>query len=366
MTAAISSPTYPVPGQRCEITFSGLNSATNQITLYPISAPEGSRIRENIEAKSGQRVEEYTGKSSLPWVLTPDVGGRYEFTLEESTIGDPRGRAFDLDTRGSPDPVITQTSTVSFFVGERMAFRLGQYPDQAKLNCYVWDETIRATTLAAHGEDTPALSGGTSPRAGIAILDSDLVAAAAAMANTTVSAFIGVFSDDFDACRNEYDEHVLQVTGFGGIHVNQGDTFVCGAGVTAANVVTAEQGLSTLRNLLVGHASALINADESELHLIYPDGGAEAFQTSGSAGSRADQYTALADIVNRLEEHVGPASFGLWHTDALLPGTVTGLSPLLALCRLYLLALRVEIFSVPDGRNAGAARLEQLAGFEKS
>jgi hypothetical protein len=363
----VSLPVYPIPEQRCELTFSGLDPATNQITIYPVSAPIGSRVRGDIDASKGTRVEEYTGKSSLPWVFTPDVGGRYVFNVEESTINAPRGKRFDLDTYGSPDPAIAQTSTVSLFVGERMTLSLGESPHAAQLACYVWNETIRATTLAVHGEDTPALSGATSPRSAIAILDAALLADVATMSGSTVAAFTGTFADQFVICRDAYDLHLTDAT-FGGQHENPDDLNLCGEGLRATDQTLAQTALSEFRRRLSAHAVTMTDSGGLGVHWEYPDSASDAFILSGSSGSRSEQYLALADIIVRLENHL--AAFGPggvdWHVGVDNPGTVLGICPMLTLCRDYLRALGSEIVSIPDGRNAGAAKLEQLAGFEKS
>jgi hypothetical protein len=54
---------------------------------------------------------------------------------------------------------------VSLHVGRRVTFKLGRQPDTATLVFFVWNDTIRATTLAVHGETTPTVINPSTPKA---------------------------------------------------------------------------------------------------------------------------------------------------------------------------------------------------------
>ena len=84
MTTLVSAPQYPIPGQACKITFTGLATGANFIRISPISAPIDSLLRKGIDAAKGELVEIHAGSSDTPWDFTPDKAGMCTLRLYQA------------------------------------------------------------------------------------------------------------------------------------------------------------------------------------------------------------------------------------------------------------------------------------------
>ena len=349
----VVAPQYPIPGRECTITFSGLASGTDKIQLFPVSAPVGSALRESIDASKGVRTEIHSGPAGVPWKFAPEVGGVYTFTLQETSIQPAAGSLFQNDTTGAPLPQITQSGQVVLYVGEAMQLTLGESPDEVTLKLYVWNDTVMATSVAVHDEDTPALIEPTSPTADSASYDEELLETVGLLVGKTGTQIAGTLAADFATVRDLYQAHAASVTA----HTNNDDVNTISDGWTATNDKTAAAAINELRSVIAGHTTQLEDLAEAEIHSRID--GETAFFASGAGASRGSKFFALADALVRLRDHAdlsGP------HASVVAVAGAVG--PLTDVHVKYIKALQKGSPDSPDARNPGASILGALGGFE--
>lgn len=353
----VPAPTYPLPGQRCSISFTGLAIGTTKIQLNATNAPDGSAIKGRINAARGEVVNEYSGKSSEPWLFTPDIGGVYTFDLIELQETPASGIQFAGDTSSAPNPTITQQGTVVLYVGEKMTLKLGENPHQCDLIVHVWNDTVRRTTIELHGIESPKLDSPKSPAAASAVYDATLLGLVDALVDVTVATILGTFSADFTAVHTAYNAHV----GDNVVHNNADTDNDLETAWNAYNSKSAAASINELRRRLGVHigTKTLLDGTTTTHDSIE---GTSVFQSSGATDSRASQYFALADAYLRLEAHkvLGAPVHNSSDTD---PAASVG--PLTEICIQYITALQASSPTLPPARNSGAARLEQFGGFTK-
>lgn len=186
------SPTYPVSGRTVKLAF--VASTGTRVRLFIKSAPQDSKFAKELSDSAAQRVQVYSGDIATPFEFFPDVGGVYTFTAQEIQVPTFPG-AFKGDTRGFIDigggtlgteKVLGETD-VTLNVGVRLLFQLGARPDLASLVLWVWGDTIHATTVALHGETTPAIINPVTPRSKTAAKSATVTSALAPLDGMTAT-----------------------------------------------------------------------------------------------------------------------------------------------------------------------------------
>lgn len=352
----ISEPAYPVQGQLCKITFDGLHADTNFVRLFPVSAPIGSKLREALDAAKGQLAEVHSGASGLPWNFTPDKGGVYTFKLDETATQPSSGSLFENDPTGAPQPTPTQSGSVVLYVGQKLEMTLGASPNEVTLRLFVWNDTIRSTTVAVHGEDTPALVNATSVLAENASYDTSVLDAVAALDGLTATAAAGTLPADFLTARGLYIAHASNTTA----HTNNDDVNALSTGWTAANTKAAEEAIRSLRFAIDSHTKQLTDVADATVHPIID--GTTAFVSNGANDEPQTQFFALADAIVRIQQH---AALSGTHASVVAIADQS-VGPLTALCIALIEALQDQTPTIPTAKNPGAARLGQLAGFKEA
>jgi len=199
MSITVSSNiTYPIPGQVLRLTLTPTTG--NYAKVYATAAPPGSKIQADIDKESSGCHLIYEGFTTEPWETQFDVSGLYVLSIDEFSKG---AASYGGGYKGSPDAAPTETrigtTAYSMSIGRRLTTRVGTSKDSATLVLYVWDSTVRATTLSVHGEATPALIDPTTPKAKNAAQVTGIVAALAALAGVAAGTLAGnpvtVFSD---------------------------------------------------------------------------------------------------------------------------------------------------------------------------
>jgi hypothetical protein len=203
MATLATTPTYPVPERPALVVFSFSVGASNYVRAWCTVAPEGSELANRIAANRLNRALVYQdeGGTKHPWRVTFDRGGEYTFLVQEYTKGNHWGGGYEGDPRGAPTETKVGTeSTLTLHVAQRLTQELGTGPDRATLVLFAHNSRIRETTVATHGERSPAVIEPTSDRARVAALDSDVTTAIAALVDMTpATAFgtVGSVIDDF-------------------------------------------------------------------------------------------------------------------------------------------------------------------------
>jgi hypothetical protein len=206
-------PTYPAPGRKVRVTPTA-GAGGNFARLWLTDAPLGSEWRRKLAESTASRVELAATDSGKAFEFTPDVGGVYVCTAQEYTLGaTAHGGAYE----GDPDGYQTETkvgaeSTVSIYAGERLEQTIGVGADTVRLAVWVWNDTIRQTTLAEHGEATPAVSRPSSDKARIASLSSDVIGALSGLVDQSASIALGTLSTVISDIKTKLLAHEASLT----------------------------------------------------------------------------------------------------------------------------------------------------------
>ena len=359
MPTLTTSPVYPVPGQKVQVTFSALNAATTHVVLTPLLAPVDSELREQID-QHGARVEPvFNELATNRFDFEPDKGGVYTFTLREEQRSLERSKRHEKDTQGSPNPTVVATSTVTISIGEELTLQVGTGEDVTTLRLFVWGDSIRATTLEQHGIATPVLDEPQSQAAENAAIDSSVVSALEALSGQTATTVLGSFNSDFEAVRDNCNTHFSSAV----YHTNSDALRSLGDAYTADSIVAAEKSVNELWARLNDHMLNVTNLDDSvdppfpATHQE-PDGTTYLI-TQGASSTRASQYMALADILVALEVHKDVSDAHLTDDSS---ASVAG-SLLLQVFSAYVRALRASSPASPPEQNSARALLVHFGGF---
>lgn len=360
MPASISpTPTYPIPGERVEISFAGLNAATNAVQLFAVTAPAGSALDTRIKESTKNRVRVFDGDTATKWIFEPDKGGVYTFTLEELTRVSPSLGMFAGDLGGTSSPTAVATTIVTLSVGQKLTHQLGTSQDSAELVVFIWGDYVRATTLPVHGIASPAIINPSSATAAAAIEATDVVAAIAALIDIDAGSILGSVATVFASLRDAYQAHALNATH----HNVDDDVNTIGDGFVATSPKAAENSINELRRQLAAHMENPTDSGGTTRPHDAVDG-ANAFMTSGASTDAATHYAALVDAWIVYSGHIATGS--PVHNSADVTNTAPTLSPLMTLHRRFFEAIADQSPSPPAATNAGVTTLAQRAGFKEA
>lgn len=195
MTTLSTSPIYPAAGFSSRLTF-GLTesgSGSNFVRVWVTAAPVGSEERKQLDAAGGtNRVEFYADLGDqAPKTFLPVVGGKYTFVAQEYTRASRGGYERDPSGAGAETKVGTE-ATLTLHVGQRVTQATGTDSNRAEIVFWVWDDTVRRTFAAQHGEDSPRITAqNPSDRSRAAMESSTVVAALTALIDQDVDDVIG-------------------------------------------------------------------------------------------------------------------------------------------------------------------------------
>jgi hypothetical protein len=195
VTTLATMPVYAPPVRETQVIFTLTGTGANFVRVWVTVAPPDSELRAKLEQSTQSRVEIYKGEGGdkAPLRRKFDKGGKYTLVAQEYTRG---ASDYGGGYEGSPDSAPSETKvgsevTLELFIGQRMTAEIGSSGDAATLVLWVWDNTIRATTIAVHGEASPALQSDQPTARALAAIESATVQAALeAIAGVTVDAAI--------------------------------------------------------------------------------------------------------------------------------------------------------------------------------
>jgi hypothetical protein len=352
------TPTYPIPSEQVSVAFAGLAATTNFVRAFVTAAPKGSELYKRLQTETKERIQVHAGPSDKPWLLTPDVGGVYTYTLEEYQRIDPSAGMFQDDPGGAPSPTVTASGSVTLRIGQKLKHRLGTDRDSAELQVYVWADTVRPTTLEVHGEVTPAIVNPSSPAAEAAIEASAVVTAVDALTNQTATTIVGSEATVFASLRDAYQAHVANAT----FHNAADATNTIGDGYVATSPKASEASINELRRQLRAHMANTVASSATAPH-DNPDG-TNAFVTPGASSDPVSRIAALVDTWIVYSGHIATAS--PVHNSADGPNTAPPLSFLMTVHRRFFEALANTSPAAPAATNSAVTTLAQLAGFKEA
>lgn len=376
MTTVATLPAFPVPARETQVVFTLTGAGANFVRVWVTVAPDGSALAGQLAKSTQNRVVVYQadGGVNQPWRFTPDKGGPYTLIAQEYTKGSGYGGGY----QGDPNGAVSETKvgaevTLSLFIGQRVTQAIGVSPDSATLVMWVWNDTIRRTLLAIHGEDSPAISALTpSPRAKAAMGSVAVVTALAALVDVATATALGSLSSMITGIFLAINGH--NPTTAGSVH-NAADTDNIVKDSNASTPSPAE--LPQFVN------DALLRMRQHRLNdnggsVTSPGGTDSAAYHRRSGANRADfvnmplyksvgdldeAYAALADIWRAHEGHRVNLTV---HGAADTTNTLTALPPILEVHRQFLAVLAAPSPPTPPAQSVGVMRLISQAGFKES
>lgn len=376
-TSITTTPTYAVPNRPATVVFTPGDGATNFLRVWATTAPEGTEIRKRIDSNKLNRSLVYQGPGgvSYPWKTTFEKGGAYELTLQEYTRGNAWGGGYEGDPRGAPSETKNGgEQTATLYVAQQMTQRLGVGSDTADLVLFVVNNTVRPTTVAAHGIETPTVTNPSSDKAATAAKEADLLTAVLALSNDTITGIGGTL--DTNIVRSLVVEFVDHAGNTGGTWHQAADTanagiepdFLVPSGSTdLAAMATA---VNKVRAVMALHMNNATEASPTPGSVVHHDHNSQKLDLSNQllpitadAGDPATVFQAIGDYVRAYERH----RIAVMHDNADTTNTVTlSARALLLVHQRFFEALTEVISTPPNGQTAGAMTLITHAGFQEN
>lgn len=206
-----TTPPYPVPGALVHVAF---GSATgNWVRVWVTAAPTDSvwnKKLDEADANGIGRVQAFEGDTSQRWDFDADVGGRFTLAVQEYNKGSGFGGGFKGDPDGdTEEQKIGAELELELYIGERFTMPIGAGKDESELVIWVWNDTIRRTTLALHNEASPSITPGPSETAVTAARASAVTTALAALVDETVEDVVGNLDTVFSNMLTIFSGHAL-------------------------------------------------------------------------------------------------------------------------------------------------------------
>lgn len=209
MTVSLATnPQYPLPGV---VPITATADTGNFVRLWITDAPIGSKLKGDLDNADGTRLKVFAISSGDTSEQVLDKPGGYVFVAQEYTRGAAAGNGGGFE--GDPKSFTTETKVgseqaLTVYVGDCMTLRVGT-PSRgyATLCVYVWNDTIRETSVATHGVSSPQLISATTPIAAAAAGASSVTTALAALIDSTTTSLTNDLTDLWDELRTKIPLH---------------------------------------------------------------------------------------------------------------------------------------------------------------
>lgn len=367
MTTLTTLPLFPVPGRDCQLSFALTESGTNYLRAWITDAPEGSEKKAELDKDGGSRIPFYTGDAKA-FTFKPDKGGVYKLLCQEYIKGSGYGGAYEGDPNGAPSETkVGSEVTLDLVVGQRVTQTLGYGPDTATLVWWIFGTYVRPTTLATHGEDTPAVIEPTSTRAAIAAKDPFVEVYAGNSANSLVSDLVGDISAIAANIAAKLHAHQIYPTPH---HTTDTDNILPDG---LASSVGPKNLAEVMNRVLAIFRQHLLNVDGNDGGDI---GSAPFHQISSvtrsdrtflpiveSVGDLAQAYAAIGDYVRCHEGHLANLAA---HSSADSANNLMSMPALIRMHRYFFAALASLAPTAPPTMNSGVVTAVSIAGFTEN
>lgn len=357
-------PEYPTTKTAARVSFA-LSGGGNYVRVWLTDAPSASKYKAELTDQQAPRLKQFEGGVADKWDFRPDVGGSYLFAIQEITRGTTYGGGYKAapgypGSGSYPGEVLVTESTATIRAGQRLEMPVGVGGDTAKLGLYVWDATIRATTVGVHGEVTPALLNPSSDKARAAIAASTVVTALAALSGVAAATALGTLSTVANNIIDKFNAHRVQ----GGVHAaNDTANVISGSFKNASSPDALKKTIGEILKKLdrhmrnddgngTGSTSYHTNADQTNTLIAPPP------------GDIAGCVVALADAWRAYEAH--RVQGGSVHSSNDTTNTLTALAALPDLHRAFLVQIQPASPTPPSTANSGVVTLVSGAGMKES
>lgn len=302
-----TTPTYPLPGA-VRVRFAADGAGVNYVRAWVSSAPAGSKLRKLLDdarGKSGAaRVQVFEGGPANEWRFDFDLPGAYVVKVAEYVFA---GRDVGIDSSAT-ETMIGSESTLTIYIGHRLRSRFGAAGrGTVDLAYYVWNDTIRATTLIEHGAVTPAWESPSSLL--VSATATNLEGSVSSVVGTPLTTVVGTLTTLANTFRTKFDAHRTQ----GGVHASNDTVNALGAewamptsgtvGAAAAFV----QVVNKLRDAFLRHVTNDSGAGPGT-GAVHAPSSVETIDWANvpiapSAGTPETAVVLLADLVRCYEAH---------------------------------------------------------------
>jgi hypothetical protein len=368
-----ATPAYPVPGKPAKLRLTLAESGTNLVKLWLTDAPPASKHKRDLVARQQSRSLVYAGPggANAELAFEPDVGGAYVFAAQEYALG---ASNYGGGYQDSPDGHQSETAigsevTRTLYVGQRMTQTLGNGTHSAQLVVYVFNDTIRATTVPVHGEATPDIINPSSAAARIASLASSVQTQLSALTADTVATVAGGLSSAVDDLIVRFNAHRTQAS----VHATSDtdNTIDVSFRVPTGPAGIVESCNELLRKLDLHMRNAKADATATGSQAYHNKGGNKRadlanklIATSASSADLASAFALVGDCWRAYEAHRADGT--TYHNSADSTNIATALGgALLLLHQHYMNSLRQGNPTAPATEQSGAVQLAQTAGFRE-
>jgi hypothetical protein len=371
VTSLSTLPAYAPPGRETQVIFDLTEAGANFVRAWVTVAPPGSELRANLEKSTQSRVQIYQGDGGENASLRRkfDKGGKYTIVCQEYQRG---AAAYGGGYQGAPDGAPSETklgaeTTLTLFIGQRMTAELGANGDTATLVLWVWDQTIRATSLGVHGEVSPALkSDSPTPRARAAIESAAVTGALSGLAGQTVATLTGDPGAVLEDFLTVWSGHLAD-----GISHAAADTYNgLAAGLAGApSVASLKEAITEILPNIRYHytndaqrGNVVNGRDSAGFHNVVGKKNDNANLPLLAGVGDADAYWALAELHRSYEAHRASAV----HVTPDVTHVLDPLPPLLTLASLFFEVLASTTPVTPPAQSTGAQQLISRASFAET
>ena len=362
-----TKPAYPVPG-RVRVTFVP-SSTVNYVRIWSTVAPEGSEYRERLDASStvasAARALVYEHYTKEIWQPFLTVGGRYTFKIQEYTRDTDEG-AFELDPRGAPQETkVGAEQTLTLYIGELITQKITtrDLDDSIEFVFYVFDDTIRETSLQVHGVKSPGYRRSTSERLRLASQNTSVVAKMDLLTGSTVTSAIGNLAPLIQELRTELNTHMLNSGSYHTPADTENAAKVLGTPVNSTLQGAIFLGTLEIQAAFINHvsnvpdqthetASGVKNSDYDSLPFMKPP------------RSVADCTAALADLARCAARHYVTTAVHRGNTDAT-PALTATLGLLGDVHKAFFESIQLTASAPPPAQSGTWKALQHGFGLER-
>jgi hypothetical protein len=371
VTTLATTPEFAAPKRQTQVIFTLTQSGANFVRVWVTKAPPGSDLRKQLDESTSGRIEVYAkdGGTSQPYVKSFEVGGKYTFVAQEYVKGaaDYGGGYQDSPDGHQSETKVGSETTLPMYIGQRMNAEIRAGNDSVNLVCWVWNDTIRNTTRAVHGEDSPRLvKEKATDRERAALESSDVQDALDELIDSSVDDAIGDLVATLSDIVTNFTLHLTQAT----VHFAGDNENTPPAGlISSLGAYTTKDAVNELLKRFYYHYTndqTLIDnpgRDTAQYHYdsVYLDDNANLplFQSVNDKNA----YWAIADLWRSYEAHRLSVSPGGSHLVADTFNPLADLPPLLEVANQVFAIWSSVDPVVPPTQSSGAMTLIASAGF---
>ena len=373
MPSLSTSPIFPPPGKEIQVRFTLTGSGANFVRAWVTAAPPGSELRAKLDKTTQNRFPVYTGDGGTgdPWRVKFDLGGKYTLVAQEYVRGaSAAGGGYQDSPGGNPSETkVGSETTLSIYLGQRMTSDVGVGSDKVTLVLWVFDTKIQETSLAVHGEASPAIvPASATPRVQTIIETAAVDAALLELRNATVSTAAGSATTVLGDIIAKWNLHLVAA----GVHeAADSDNDIPLGLSSAASAANLQDAVGAILPLIRYHytndpvlTGATSGRDAASYHNVSGkknDNGNMPLVTGVSG--LGDAYWALADLWRSYEAHRVSTAV---HDAADTTDALDALPLLLQVALQIFTVLASTSPTVPATQSAGAMTLISAAGFAET